>query len=706
MKEIFYQMKIAKILITILATGSVYTATKKTSSQKVQTEIRAPEMNQIDACLKNGFSNCFDQFRKLLHFLYDEPSQKYLFRKILEKKDKPEAIPLLMIALDSRKLQPLVLEEFQKSPADYEKRISAYMNGSFAENIVNGFFIELVQTTFPGFDSLIIQWLEKISLKDISLAVTSLQNIHEIKSANIKSHIKNALTWKDKEIRFKALHLRYASDRFEEKTLLSSLKSEDEIEKAFAITILGENYKQHQTELYPALEESLKTNNRWLIESALGVYCDNFLEIHADKVKPFLSQQYPDALRATAGLILGHMRENDDETVRQVVSLLKSSSPAVRIKAIQSLGFMNALSAITEIILAVHDKQTDVRQAAILTLAWLGDDRATEPLIHALSDEDMWVRKNAAYALGEIRAGQAMEALLKVMKNDPESIVRIEAIKSLGKIGDTRITGAVIIKLKTGNEGEKIAAASMLGDMKSHEAVDALLELLRNEFNEDVIAQTALALGRIGDKKAGPDLFKKYGVAYENTVAYYCAMSVGMVGESSAKEKFQKDFESEKNYRKKTGLASAILMLNENERDLKYYNYLASGLVNDQDNVAVFALTEMVKTTRSKRFTQLVLFSLEKTSSADVIVSMLYNLYILADAAGYKAAIKHLDSSEEIRYWAYSALGTMANSPAPPNAPDFRDEIKKELELRRNAEKSPGIRKILPWIYQQYGMEM
>jgi hypothetical protein len=77
---------------------------------------------------------------------------------------------------------------------------------------------------------------------------------------------------------------------------------------------------------------------------------------------------------------------------------------------------------------------------------------------------------------------------------------------------------------------------------------------------------------------------------------------------------------------------------------------------------------------------------------------------VLADAAGYKAALKYLDAAGDIHYWAYAALGMMANSPAPPDATDFRQEVIKELEVRRNKEKSPAIIKILPWVYHQYGL--
>jgi len=124
-----------------------------------------------------------------------------------------------------------------------------------------------------------------------------------------------------------------------------------------------------------------------------------------------------------------------------------------------------------ELIKQLGGKDSSVWSKAVQELTLIGGP-AVEPLIVALKNKDWIVRENAAKALGKIGDKRAVEPLIFAIKDDTGR-VRYEAIEALGEIGDLR-------------------------------AVEPLMSLLldQNEKGSPLRTGAATALGKIGDKRA------------------------------------------------------------------------------------------------------------------------------------------------------------------------------------------------------------
>lgn len=89
----------------------------------------------------------------------------------------------------------------------------------------------------------------------------------------------------------------------------------------------------------------------------------------------------------------------------------------------------------------------DLQWKAADALGTFGEPAST-PLIKILNYPKMHVRLGAIEALGDIRSKNAVEPLIEKLKNDPDNEVRWVAALSLGQIGDMRAVPALVEALK------------------------------------------------------------------------------------------------------------------------------------------------------------------------------------------------------------------------------------------------------------------
>jgi len=84
-----------------------------------------------------------------------------------------------------------------------------------------------------------------------------------------------------------------------------------------------------------------------------------------------------------------------------------------------------------------------VRSNATRALGRIGDVRAVEPLIEAMKDDNEHVKDAAREALQEIRDPEAVKPLIQALK-DEQPYVRKGAAKALGKLGDSQAVNPLI----------------------------------------------------------------------------------------------------------------------------------------------------------------------------------------------------------------------------------------------------------------------
>lgn len=137
----------------------------------------------------------------------------------------------------------------------------------------------------------------------------------------------------------------------------------------------------------------------------------------------------------------------------------------------------------------LNDPDWVVRREAVITLGEMGDERCIEPLAKAMRDGDWQVREVAVEAMGQV-GSPAVEMLLKLLR-DWE--VRKCAILALGKIRDERVLDPLMLQLR--NDEFKDDAINALVEL-GEPALPRLITALRDK-DDNVRTSAVLALGRL-----------------------------------------------------------------------------------------------------------------------------------------------------------------------------------------------------------------
>ncbi len=151
----------------------------------------------------------------------------------------------------------------------------------------------------------------------------------------------------------------------------------------------------------------------------------------------------------------------------------------------------------------LNDPDWVIRREAVITLGEMGDERCVEPLARALRDGDWQVREVAIDAMGQV-GSPAVAMLLKLLR-DWE--VRKYAILALGKIRDERVLDPLMLQLRNDEfKDDAIDALVELGEP----AVEKLIGALRDK-DENVRKSAVRALGRIKSSDAITPLIDMLG---------------------------------------------------------------------------------------------------------------------------------------------------------------------------------------------------
>lgn len=170
-----------------------------------------------------------------------------------------------------------------------------------------------------------------------------------------------------------------------------------------------------------------------------------------------------------------------------------------RVHALEERAKKGEQSAFDELIQVLSsDASKYARQDAAISLGCLGDARAIEPLTKAmLNDEYSDVRSTAVRQLEPFGYCQEFAVALK----DDDRGVRQAVAATLGKLGDTRAIGPLVLALRDSDIFTQTAAAIALGEIGDPKAIDALIPMV-NHDNESARSAAATALGNIDDPRA------------------------------------------------------------------------------------------------------------------------------------------------------------------------------------------------------------
>ncbi len=153
----------------------------------------------------------------------------------------------------------------------------------------------------------------------------------------------------------------------------------------------------------------------------------------SENVRKLQSEDTDDRLQAISGL--GDM--NDPKATDYLVASANDPDARIRIKAIDTLGRIQAKEATPLLIQQLFMRDTDLgtKQRVLVALGKIGDPRATSPIIDFMSrDIDPAVRGNAIFALGDIGDRAALPPLEALSKETQDPVLRGLALEASRKI--------------------------------------------------------------------------------------------------------------------------------------------------------------------------------------------------------------------------------------------------------------------------------
>ena len=151
------------------------------------------------------------------------------------------------------------------------------------------------------------------------------------------------------------------------------------------------------------------------------------------------------------------------------------------------------------LIISLHDQHWLVRLQASRALGRIGDERAIPTLLDLCQDENPSVRRRAVEALGNFDESIVIEKLEEAL-NDPDAGVRIYAIKGLTNLKTHHAARIIAQGMRDKNDQVAWSAANALGRI-GELAVDSLLNLLSDPKRE-VRYKAVKVLGRIASIRA------------------------------------------------------------------------------------------------------------------------------------------------------------------------------------------------------------
>ncbi|TET38730.1 MAG: hypothetical protein E3J72_02455 [Planctomycetota bacterium] len=227
-----------------------------------------------------------------------------------------------------------------------------------------------------------------------------------------------------------------------------------------------------------------------------------------------LDGKNPKTFRATAANSLEKIKDPEAVPSLSKVAKDKTDDKSLRLTAIRAMGVIAHTSAKAVLLEIMNGSEKKLSQRAAFALLNLGDRNLREKLaaafIKMLDEEDDATVKSALNCLGRMRETKARKRIVSLLTDeDRKDRVRQTAVKALGKIGGTWAMDNLVPILQDDLEDTitRAYAAEALGDIGNPIAVPALIEAL-NARDDWIRRKSAIALGKIGDKKASKTLKK------------------------------------------------------------------------------------------------------------------------------------------------------------------------------------------------------
>jgi HEAT repeat protein len=189
----------------------------------------------------------------------------------------------------------------------------------------------------------------------------------------------------------------------------------------------------------------------------------------------------------------------------ELISALSSPDENTREEAISALSLLKDERIVFPLITSLRDESPYVRRRAVEALKKTHSPKTVKPLIETLTDNDRYVRESAAEVLGHLgtismpymikrisdpdwRVRMGIAIAFRVSTDSPDTdllirmlfdesmYVRREVVKTLGRIGDTRIMPYLIQATNDPDSGVRIRAIRAVKKLGTPEEIEKVLK--------------------------------------------------------------------------------------------------------------------------------------------------------------------------------------------------------------------------------------
>ncbi len=246
----------------------------------------------------------------------------------------------------------------------------------------------------------------------------------------------------------------------------------------------------------PVLMQALAEEGEDSAPSAIEPYVGPYLEA--------LAAGLASKLRGADRAALVTLLERRGTLVR-TRSRTRSVSPIRRLRAIEMLGGLGAVSAVDDLVARLDDPDGEVGRSAVRALGRAGSPDSV-PALLALLDDDASGMPVHYITLALLRVGPAGAPQLEsaLLTHGPRG--REAAANVLGWLSETASLAALRAALGDPEPTVRAAAVEALGRIGMPDAVEKMIELLDDAQPEHVREMTVIALGRLGEPQAVPAL--------------------------------------------------------------------------------------------------------------------------------------------------------------------------------------------------------
>ncbi|MDJ0573053.1 MAG: HEAT repeat domain-containing protein [Pleurocapsa sp. MO_192.B19] len=192
-------------------------------------------------------------------------------------------------------------------------------------------------------------------------------------------------------------------------------------------------------------------------------------------------------------------------TIDAIFEKLKHPNPNLRSKAMHELAEARDENTIPRLMSILDQEDVTYRRAAVKALGVIGADVVPLVVDSLLNSDNPTVRSSCAKALAQIVVNHPEVAMpeegiqgLKQALNDPNPVVNIPAVMTLGEIGSPVFDLLVETLNTTENLAVGVAILNALGSMGDPRGVEVLTKLSNDESADPYIQESATsALSRL-----------------------------------------------------------------------------------------------------------------------------------------------------------------------------------------------------------------